>query len=45
LFCELEDDRSVKMKKAGLGGMWGKMGTAERGKKGRESRVMGARVG
>ena len=33
------------MKKASLGGMWGKMGTAERGKKGRESRVMGARVG
>jgi hypothetical protein len=45
LFCELEDDKSVKTKRAGVGGLWGKMGTAERGKKGRESRVMGARVG
>ena len=35
----------MKTEKAGLGGLWGKMGTAERGKKGQESRVMGARVG
>jgi hypothetical protein len=30
----LEDDRSVKMEKAGLGGLWGKMETTEKGKKG-----------
>jgi hypothetical protein len=34
----------VKTERAGLDGLWGKMGMAERGKKGRESRVMGARV-
>lgn len=33
MFCDQEDDRSVKTEKAGLGGMWGKMGTTERGRK------------